>query len=87
MPFLPPYVQIITWNIQLLRKSKEDVQVDVVSQNEAWCFALSESMLNNEDNSDNDAANNNDIIRSLETMNDSISLETLHLAFSVIKNK
>jgi len=44
-------------------------------------------MLNNEDNSDNDAANNNDIIRSLETMNDSISLETLHLAFSVIKNK
>ena len=35
MPSLPPHVQIITWNIQLLRKSKEDVQVNAILQKEA----------------------------------------------------
>ena len=59
--------------------------MDAALRNEARRFALSESILNSED--DNDVANNDDVIGSPETTDDSISLDTLHLAFSIIKNK
>ena|SRR5436305_9164788 len=84
MSTLPPHIQIITRNIQLLWKSKEDAQVDATLQNEAHCFALSESILNSEDN--NNVMNNDDVIRSPETTDDSISLDILYLTFSIIKN-
>src|SRR5438045_4138051 len=86
MPSLPPHVQVVAQNIQLLRKSKEDAQVDAALWDKARHYAFSETILECEDDKD-DADNNDDVIGSPEIMADSISLDTLCTAFSIIKHK
>ena len=83
-PSLPPHIQYVAQNIELLRKSKADAQVDAALWKDARRSALSQIIP--EVYSENDDEDNDDVIKS-ETTDDSINLDMLYLAFSIIKNK
>jgi hypothetical protein len=86
---LPQHIQAVAQNINLLWKSKADAQVDAALRKEAHHAAFSQVIPNDTSDSNNnsDAEDNDDVIGSPDTADDSISLETLYTAFSIIKSK
>ena len=85
-PSLPPHIQDVARNIELLRKSKADAQVDAALRKNARRSALSQD--SHEEYSDNDDEDNDDVIQlGGNTDDDSVSLDTLYIAFSAIKDK
>ena len=91
---LPHHLQDVAQNIELLRKSKADAQVDAALRQEARDSAFSqtthEEWLDDYEDLDNDDGNNGDDDNddeSPESTRDFIDLDTLHLAFSIIRDK
>jgi hypothetical protein len=86
---LPLHIQVVAQNIELLQKSKADAQVDAALRKDAYRSAFSQVITEDALDSDNDSdvEDNDDVIGSSETTDDSISLDTLYMAFSIIKNK
>jgi hypothetical protein len=86
---LPLHLQDVARNVQLLRKSKADAQVDAALRREARQAASSlQNLISDSDDSDcedNDNLNNVDELP--ESSDHGINLDTLYQAFSVIKYK
>jgi hypothetical protein len=86
---LPRHIQNIAENIELLRKSKADYQVDAALRNQARRSALLPQMTDEEEYSDDDNGDESldDDIEPPETADGSVEPDILRNAFSIVKNR
>lgn len=90
-PGLPHHIQNIAQNIRLLRKCKEDTQIDAALRKEARHSALSgmnyEAYSNNDDDVDNGLDDTlSETAEGTETADGPLDPATLQLAFSIVKS-
>ena len=88
-PTLPPHLQDVARNVQLLRKCKEDARVDAALRREARQAASSaQDVVSDSDDGDSDDDNGlDDVDEATEASEHGVNLDALYRAFSAVKGK
>jgi len=85
---LPLHLQDVARNFELLRKSKADAQVDAALRREARQAASSLQVVDSDtDDDDSEDGGLDDVDQPPESTDGSVSLDTLHQAFSILNGK
>jgi helitron helicase-like protein/PIF1-like helicase len=85
---LPPHLQDVARNCELLRKCKADAQVDAALRREARRAASShDNIVSDSDDDDSDDGGIDDVDQTAESSDQCVSLDTLYQAFSIVKGK